>query len=270
MEKEISAENRIAIIGSGHIGSALAGGLARSGIQAQDITAAGPSVLQNHKLKKFGVCVTRDNNNAALSARWIFLAVKPADVPAVLKEIRHNIKDKVVISLAAGVRIMALKKYASDARVARIMPNIPIAVGRGFIGYFSGSLTKKEKKELGQILSGLGTAIEVKSEREIDVITLLSGCGPGIIAFLMAMLADNARMLGLSTKTADALARQTFDGTLAYLARCNVSPKELLKSVATKGGVTEAILADFRKHGFTKNFTQAIGKGYARIKKLNK
>lgn len=270
MEKEISAENRIAIIGSGRIGSALAEGLVRSGFQAQNIMVAGPSVLQNHKLKKLGVCVTRDNNNAALSAKWIFLAVKPMTVPTVLREIRHNIKDKVVVSLAAGVRIATLKKYISGARVARIMPNIGVAVGRGVVGYFSGNLATKDKKKLWRILSGLGAVVEVKSEREIDVVTLLSGCGPGIVAFLIAILADNAKMLGFSAEISDMLARQTFEGTLAYLAHSGMSPKELIKSVATKGGVTETILADLRGHGFIKNFNRAVKTGYARIKRLNK
>lgn len=270
MAKEMFAKNKIAIIGSGHIGSALAEGLVRSGIRAQQIIVAGPTVLQNRKLKKLGIQTMPDNSDAIRAANWIFLAVKPTIVSFVLKEIQYAIEGKVVISLAAGVRTTTLKKYARQMRIARIMPNIPIAVNKGVIGYFSSDLVKEEKNELLNLLSGMGVVIEVKSERDLDIITLLSGCGPGIVAFLIATLANNAKRLGLSAKTANLLAQQTFKGTLAYLAHANLSPEKLIKFVATKGGVTEAILTDFAKRGFGQNFAHAIRTGYTRIKKLKK
>jgi len=270
MAKEISAKNRIAIIGSGHIGSALAEGLTRSGIRAHQITVSGPSVLRNSRLQKLGVQMTHDNVTAVRSAHWIFLAVKPATVSEVLKEIALAVKGKVVVSLCAGVKVTTLKKYANHSRIARIMPNIPIATNKGVIGYFSSDLAKKEKKQLWSLLSGTGVIIEVKSERDLNIITILSGCGPGIVAFLISTLAKNGKMLGLSEKTANLLALETFNGTLAYLTYANISPEKLIKSVATKGGATEAILTDFAKSGFVKDFARAIGTGYARIKKLNK
>ncbi len=270
MVKEISAKNRISIIGSGHIGTALAEGLTRSGIHAQQILVSGPSARRSSRLKKIGVQTTRDNVEAVRSAKWIFLAVKPTIVAEVVKEIESVVKNKVVISLAAGVRTAMLKKYASQAHIVRIMPNMPVAVNKGVIGHFSRDLAKNEKKEFLLLLSGMGTVIEVKSERELDVITLLSGCGPGIVAFLITILANNAKILGLSEKAANLIAQETFGGTIGYLTHANISPEKLIKSVATKGGVTEAILTDFAKRSLVKDFALAIATGYAKIKKMNK
>jgi len=270
MAKEIFAKNKIAIIGSGHIGSALAEGLVRGGINPQQIIVAGPSALQNHRFQKLGIQITCNNTDAVYMADWVFLSVKPKVVLEVLKEICQIINGKVVVSLAAGVCMAKLKKHAGRVHIARIMPNMPIAINRGIIGYLDGNLSKDEKKNLRCILSNLGVVIEVKSEHDLDIITLISGCGPGIVSFLIETMANSAKRLGLTIKTADLLARQTFNGTLAYLEHFDISSKTLIKSVATKGGITEAILSDFVKHGFTQDFSRTIAVGYTRIKKLNK
>jgi pyrroline-5-carboxylate reductase len=270
MAKEIPVENKFAIIGGGHIGCALAEGLICSGVRADLITVSNPTMLRSDKLRKLGVRVTRDNNDAVRSAQWIFLAVKPTIIPVVLEEIKQSAQDKVIVSLAAGVPTATLRTYVGGASLARIMPNMPIAISKGIIGFFAGNLSKKEWVELSKILSKLGSVVQVKSESQLDAITLISGCGPGIVAFLITALAESAKTFGLSTKEANLVAQQTFTGTLAYLVHNGVSAEELMRSVATKNGVTEAILADFVKRGLTKNFVHAIAVGSERLKKLKK
>ncbi len=270
MAKEISAKNRIAIIGGGHIGCALAEGLIRSGLRAESIMVSNPKVSGDSILKKLDVCITRDNNEAVHSARWVFLAVKPSVVPTVLEKVGESMRGKVLISLAAGVSIATLQRFADKVHFGRIMPNMPIAVGAGVVGLFAANLSRKEKSELTRILSGLGIIVPVASEQDLDALTLISSCGPGIVAFLISTLTNSAKTLGVSTKDANRVAQQTFKGTVAYLTHTGISPEELVRSVATKGGVTEAILTDFAKRGLAKNFTQAIAAGLSRVKKLDK
>lgn len=273
MAREQSAKyriDRIAIIGGGHLGSALANGLVRGGMRPTLMSVSGPSVTKNRALKNLGVLTTRDNCAAASGASWIFLAVKPAMVSVVLDEIKPVIGGKILISLAAGIRLRDLKKMAPHAHVARVMPNIPIAINRGVSVYCAGSLLTREQKDLVRILSSLGVAIPVRSDDELDVVTLLSGCGPGIVSFFIAALADAAKTLGLSDETANSLSLQTFSGTLGYLEHTRKSPQELMQSVATKGGITEEILAALDRRGLKKIVARALARGHARIKNLQK
>lgn len=268
MAREQSVKDRIAIIGGGHLGSALANGLVRGGMRPTLMSVSGPSVTGNRALKKLCVLTTRDNCAAAAGASWIFLAVKPAIVSTVLDELKPVLDGKVLISLAAGVQLGALQKMAPQSHVARVIPNIPIAISQGVSVYLVGNLAAREKKDLVRILSSLGVAIPVRSDDELDVVTLLSGCGPGIVSFFIAALADAAKTLGLSDETANSLSLQTFSGTLGYLEHTRKSPQELMQSVATKGGITEEILAALDRRGLKKIVARALARGHARIKGL--
>lgn len=235
----------------GHMGSALVRGL-RAHTRARLIVSDS----------------SRENARAAKKADILFIAVKPSVVRTVLTDIKMFTEGKLVVSLAAGVNISAMKKVLGRASLARIMPNIPVAYGEGVVGFYPGTISARDKNALQKILSGLGLVLQVKKERDLDAITLIAGCGPGIVSFLIAMLARRAKKLGIAAENADALAVQTFKGTLAYLEKSGSSAPDLVKSVATKGGVTEAILKEFARGGFEKTFARAIATGYKKIKNI--
>ena len=254
MAKEISVKTKIAIIGAGHMGTALYEGLIRSGV------------------KKTHLMLSKRNKNkkAARFADVIFLSVKPGVVDEVLKEIQMEVKNKAVVSVAAGISLSALKKHASGARVGRVMPNIAIASGEGVVGLLYGSLSSKEKVELKKLMSGLGLLVEAKNDAELDVLTLISGCGPGIVAFFIDALAENARRLGIKGAGGEQVAFQVFKGTIAHMENNKISATNLAQSVATKGGVTEMILETLTKKGFKKNLSGALAQGHKRIRKIAK
>ena len=245
---------KIAIIGSGHMGTALLEGFVKSRIAKSRIAMSdGP----------------KTNVRVAASADVIFLAVKPGVVNDVLSEIKQVSHGKLIVSLAAGVTIASMKKSTS-AHVARMMPNIPVAVNEGAIGIFAGGLPASEKKALRALLDKLGIVIEVKKESDLDTLTLIAGCGPGIVAYLVATLAGEANKLGLTSFESEMLAFQTFKGTLAYMEKTKTPAETMMRSVATKGGVTEAILARLTKEGARKAFARAIGEGGSRLRKIKK
>ena len=248
------SENNIAIIGAGHMGTALMDGLVKSGIKKNSI-----------RLGKRGA----SNMRAVNGARIIFVAVKPSVVDELLSEFKDELKGKVVVSLAAGVTSGYLKKHAKGAHVARIMPNLPVAEGEGVIGFMRGNLSDAEVKVISKLLSGLGVVIKVRTDLELDAITLIAGCGPGVVASFVEALSKNAARYGLTGFRAEQIAFQTFKGTLAYMESRLIPAARLKKAVATKGGVTEAILKDLEK-GFEKNLARALDVGGKRIKKIRR
>lgn len=264
---------KIAIIGSGHMARAMVEGLVQSGevspscIMVSNPSGTGLAALQN----EFRIQTTKNNVDAARFADWIFVAVKPLVVKNVMEEIAEVGEGKLVISLAAGVSVELLHRYAGTTKqhYVRIMPNIPIACNNGVIGFYADvDVPRSEVAALCSFLRGLGGVIEVTDEKDLDTITLVAGCGPALVSHAITMLARFGTASGLSEKTSQDISLQTFQGTIAYLATSGLTPWALEQSVATRGGVTEEIIQSMDRRGFEKVFHQSLQAGYAKIKAL--
>ena len=259
-------DKKIAIIGGGHIGQALAEGFIKSGkVTGTQIIVASHSLGKLAHLKKHEIELTSDNKIASVKADLIFLAVKPLTIGLVLKEINTVLKRKTVISLAAVVSISDLKNHVENVEIVRIMPNMAIACNQGVIGLFGNG---RDKNQIKQLLSVLGSVIEMEKEEDLDSLTLLSGCGPAIVSQFMEMLKNYGIKIGLSSDISLTLVLQTFKGTSAMLEKSKLSPSQLVQSVSTKGGISEAILMTMNDQNLEADFANAMNAGYAKLEKL--
>lgn len=274
MEKVTLENKKIAIIGFGHMGKAIFEGFMNSGkIREENVIISNPSQDELTKLrKKYNIHITSNNRKAARFADFIFIAVKPFIVKDALFEIRNEFKKKIVISLAAVVDISLLKSYvkSNNVKFIRIMPNLSVSINEGVIGIYFGKniIFKKEKIEVAELLSGLGKVVEVKKEKEIDLLTLISACGPAIVAYFFDLLFDYGKKNSLDKKISQDIILQTFQGTLSYLDRKNTTPLDLKNSVATKGGITETILRYFDKNEMKLRFNKSMDIGKSKIEEL--
>lgn len=264
-------ENKtIAIIGGGHIGQSLAQGLINGGkIDCSRVVVANPSLSKISHLRRQGVKITTNNREAVSQADWVILAVKPFVVEMVLSEISDLIKGKLVISLAAVVSIERLKRWSKDARAIRAMPNLAVSVNQGVIGLYADKIPVRDKGQVINLLSMLGMVVEVDKEGDLDTVTLLSGCGLAIVSRFMEFLTKYGTRNGLALKKSRTIAWQTFRGTVNLLEKSGSTADRLIKSVATKGGVTEAILNDMKQIGLEDRFIRAMDSGYTKIRELD-
>lgn len=247
---------RIAIIGYGHMGKALKRGLLLGGFQKENIFVSNDA---------------SENKKVAAKADTIIIAVKPKKVYEVVWDLRDILVGNIVISTAAAVTVAHLKRATRNkvSRIIRIMPNLPVAYGQGVVGLFaSKGVSIQEKKDVIKLFARLGTVIDCKSEKEIEGLTVLSGSGPALAAYAIAMLAKSGRKVGVTKEVAERVAFQTFAGTLTMLQESRLSPTDLQKSVATKGGVTEEVIKDLETQKVATHFAEAIGKGYDKIKRI--
>jgi len=253
------------------MGLALAEGLVKGGkILSSQLWIADPTLSKIKYLKKFNIKVTTNNSLAVLNADIIFIAVKPRNVSEVVGGIKELTKHKILVSVAAGFSTKNLKVITQKGqKIARIMPNLPVKYNKGVIGLFGENISKTEKNLIFGILSSLGIVVKVKNEKELDIITLVSACGPAIVSSFVEMIARYASKKKIDKEVVSSIVMQTFTGTLDYLNKANVSPAEFVKSVATKGGITETIIKNLNKE-FEKNFMQAMEKGRIKIEILNK
>ncbi len=144
----------IGIIGFGNMGAALTGRLReRYSLFVFD---------KDRKKTKTVKAVNRAKNLKDLLANSeiVILAVKPQDFPALFREIKAYLKDKLVISIAAGISTRFIEKSLAKARVVRVMPNMPAKIGKGISCLAKGRFAKKADLVLAEkIFKGLGLTL---------------------------------------------------------------------------------------------------------------
>ena len=208
---------------------------AASDIYASDVSAERRSELR----RKHGVNVYASNTRMTETAEIVFLAVKPQDLDAVVKEIAPGLtREHMLISIAAGRTLAQIEAGAPRARVVRVMPNVACMVGEGMSAFALGAHALEGDRYLvRKLLSCFGKVLELKEDL-FDAVTALSGSGPAFFAYVLARLADGGQKEGLTRADALVLATQTMLGTARLLLQEQISPEDLIARVASPNGTT--------------------------------
>jgi pyrroline-5-carboxylate reductase len=250
---------RLGFIGAGKLAGSVIRGLTRAKFcSPAEIIAAEPSEQTRAALQtETGIKTTTENAEVAEKAEVIFLGVKPAVVLTALREISADLDKKIVISLAAGVRISSMEKMAT-ARFMRALTNTPSAICRAATAIARGTRTTNEDIDFArQIFRAIGVVVEIP-EDQIDVVTALSGSGPAFVYTVIEALAHGGSKMGLSDDVALELATQTVLGAAQIALESKMSPEELRKMVVTPGGTTAAGLAVMEKMKTSESLIAAV------------
>ena len=233
--------DKITVIGAGMMGSAIIKSLIK-GNYGGKITAVDIAPEKLKDIENLGVKVTSNNRKAAADANIVFIIVKPGDVEKVLKEISKEIKDKLLISVAATVPLAFLRKNASEARIVRIMPNLGALVQASYTAYCcEPNVTAEDKEKVIALLNMMGICDEM-DEKYMDAITAVSGSGPGYMSIIIEALTYAGLKVGLPRNIALAAAAQTVMGTGKLVIELHEDPAKIKDMTTTPGGTTiEAI-----------------------------
>src|SRR6476646_8728902 len=222
---------RLALVGGGRMGEALAVGLLDGGWEAEELAVAEVDADRHHALEARlpGVRVVRNPAWAAGDAQVLVLAVKPAGA--------------VVLSIAAGVTIAALEAVAPGRPVVRAMPNTGALVGRGAAAIAPGQhVTELDLEVCERVLGSVGVVVRVP-ETQLDAVTGLSGSGPAYVFLVAEAMIEAGVLAGLPRDTSEQLVRQTILGAATLLGDGEASPESLRAAVTSPGGTTAAGLA---------------------------
>lgn len=231
----------IGIIGAGNMGKALALRMK----QRISISDVDPGKLRF--FKKRHIRVAKDNIGLVKRSNIIIIAVKPQIMEGVLKEIKPLIKNKLLISVAAGIETRLIERIVGDIRVIRVMPNMPALVGKGISAVAAGRFaSRKDMIKTRSIFLNVGEVVEVK-EKLMDAVTALSGSGPAYYFLFTDMLTKAGEACGLKKDFATRLALATFIGAAHSVNVGKITMQDFVKKVASKGGTTEAALKVFKK-----------------------
>jgi pyrroline-5-carboxylate reductase len=221
-------------------------------------------------------CGIRTGTSAEIAANAdvIILAVKPQVMAAACESLRASIKkpDCLIISIAAGIPVSSMESWLGhDRAIVRCMPNTPALVGEGATGLFANARCSPTDIALaGDILSAVGITCWLRSEKDIDTVTALSGSGPAYFFLMMEALEKAAVALGLDADVARQLSIQTALGAGKLAADSDVAPDELRRRVTSPGGTTEQALLSFQRDGFERIVANAVEAAQKRAAELAK
>lgn len=256
----MSSENtRISCIGTGAMGGAIMRAVCRK-FGGKNITVTDRNSAHGKKFAAENGCIFAESNlEAAINADFVFLAVKPNVIPAVLEEIRGRIDpETVIISMAAGVPLEKLNTFAPDTRFIRIMPNVPAQIGQAMIALSCGSnISEPELAKAKDILSAAGI-VEQVPETLMNCVTAVSGSAPAFVFMFIEALADAAVKCGMPRAQAYTYAAQTVKGSAQLVLESKIHPAVLKDSVCSPGGTTIDGVAALEENGFRNAVIKAV------------
>jgi pyrroline-5-carboxylate reductase len=252
---------KIAFLGGGNMAGALIGGLVAKGYDRRSISVIEVSPAARERLAaQHGVRASTSPDAATAEADTLVLAVKPQDMRAALASLAGSVRGKLVISIAAGMRIEALSRWLEGhRRIVRCMPNTPALIGAGITGLFaSADVGAGDRENAEKILRAVGEVVWVDDERLLDPVTAVSASGPAYVFWFIEQLAASGESLGLPKEVSLKLALHTVMGAAKLALGSEHMPSELRRQVTSKGGTTEAALNVFAEEQLAERFRRAL------------
>ncbi len=261
---------KIAIIGGGNLGSAIAEGLLKSGFsKAGDITVTKRNVATLAALHEQGVHVETDNAKAIREADVVVVALKPYNVKEVLTELRANFdtEKQLLISVVTGVLLDDLEKITLPGLpIFRAMPNTAIAIQESITCICGRNVTDEQTNFVKQMFDQLGVTVSI-DEKLMDAATVLGACGIAYaLRFIRASIQGGIE-IGFDAATANLIAAQTVKGAAELLIKGNRHPEAEIDKVTTPKGCTIAGLNEMEHQGFSSSLIKGITSSYNKITK---
>ncbi|MEN0057668.1 MAG: pyrroline-5-carboxylate reductase [Bdellovibrio sp.] len=241
---------KIGFLGAGNMAQAMIKGLIEGGISPKNIHASNRSPGKLQKLAEvFHISPAANNEELIDTCDIIILAVKPQDLLAALEPVTRAFDEqKIVISVAAGIRMEKLERSLQGARLARVMPNTPSLIGRGVIGYLLNDDDDKAlESTVEDLFTPLGSVIRVHDEDQFEALMISCSSGTGFVFEMMMYWQDWIEEHGFSPEEARMMTIETFVGASLLAAQAREGVEDLQARVTSKKGVTAAGLQSMRE-----------------------
>ena len=258
----MSNSMKVAIIGAGNMGGAIARALAATG--QYSIAVANPSLpkLEAIAAEYPNVKTTTDNIVAVCNADVVILAVKPWLIANVVEQIKPNLdySSTAIVSLAGGMSLDTLDSILIRNNelpaLCRVIPNTALSVGKSMT-FIAPRRAEKITDTIVKMFETMGE-VAVIEEKLMDAATALTSCGIAYVYKFAQACVQAGVELGF--KPADALKYvcATMDGAATMLSQPGAAPQSEIDKVTTPGGMTIKGINMLEHTGFTSAVIKAI------------
>lgn len=249
-------ELRVAIIGAGNMGGAIARGLAKGRmISASHISVSDINESNLSAIRAAFPAINTYTANAQMveDAHIIILAVKPWLVEPVAEEIEKLIdyKRQIIVSVAAGVDFGKLVDYFdSKATLFRVIPNTAIDVLQSVSTVSSHNANEEQTNLILDLFSELGKTFHVP-ESQLNAFMSLSSCGIAYAFRYIRAAMEGGVEMGIYPNVAKDVVLQTLRGAIDLIEANGSHPEVEIDKVTTPGGITIKGLNEMEANGFS-------------------
>lgn len=251
-----TANLKIAIIGAGNMGGAIARGLSKGTlIQSKNISVSDVSQANLDIIKSFDAEITISNSNRDIidGADIVVLAVKPWLVEVIADEIENklNVKKQIIVSIAAGVDFAKMAElFTKEATLFRVIPNTAIEVMQSVSTISSFNASKEKEDMIVSLFAELGKAFLVP-ETQLNAFMSLSSCGIAYAFRYIRAAMEGGVEMGVYPGVAKDVVIQTLRGAIDLLEANGTHPEVEIDKVTTPGGITIKGLNEMEAQGFS-------------------
>lgn len=260
---------KIAIIGGGNLGIAIAEGLLKSKFcKAADITITRRKLGMLNELSKKGINILGENQTAVRNSDIIILAVKPFQLAEAINSFKKELlAGKILVSVVTGVLIDEMESIIKKKiPFFRAMPNTAIAIQESMTCLCSKYAKPEDEKFVFEMFSKLGKVVYI-NEKLMDAATILGACGTAYAMRYIRASTQGGIEIGFDAITASLIAAQTVKGAAELLLQKGSHPEHEIDKVTTPKGCTIAGLNEMEHRGFSSSLIRGIVASYNKIGK---
>ncbi len=264
---------KITIVGCGNMGLVYARAFLRYNIvKPEDLLLVEKNEMRKEELVQLQIGRVVTPSDPAIGASdIIIIAVKPQDFSELAPLLRKVLSPAtIVLTIMAGIKISLLENQLQHKSIVRAMPNSPVEIGMGITGFSANKEVSAEQiRKVENLLATTGRTVFFEKEDMLDAVTALSGSGPAYFFYLVKSMIEAGEEMGMDKAVATLLVKQTMLGAFHLVNNANKSLDELIKTVSSKGGTTEAAFGVFNANGVGENLGKGILAAEKRAKELS-
>ena len=245
---------KLSVIGVGNMAKAIIGGVvnAKNDISAITLFDKIESQYKSLEALKYDFLYSDNIAKAIEDADLVLLAVKPQSYDDVLSEIGccDGYSNKTYISIAAGITAGEVSSKLGDANVIRVLPNLPMVIGRGVSLICKNDKVEKAVFDCVTSLFASSGSVRIIDESEMNRLISVTSSSPAYVFEFIDSIYKGALAQGLDGEGLLPVICDVIIGSAMLLKASSDTPAELVSKVSSKGGTTEQAIKTLKEFDF--------------------
>ncbi|WP_423130498.1 pyrroline-5-carboxylate reductase [Gaoshiqia sp. Z1-71] len=258
---------KIAIIGAGNMGGAIARGIIKSAyMEASSICIADPKKSLLEEMSAQGITTFQKNMEAVEQADLVIFAVKPYHIESVINEVRPALNvNKILVSIVAGVSLNQLSEMAGhDMQIFRVMPNTAISIQESMTCIAGNGNTEQSLNTVKELFDQLGQTVVI-TEELMAAATVLASCGTAFALRYVRAAMQGGIEMGFGAEMAQFITAQTVKGAVQLIMNTGHHPEREIDKVTTPRGITITGINEMEHQGFSSSVIQGLIASFNKI-----
>lgn len=250
----------LSVIGVGNMAKAIISGIKNSTLDISKIYLYDINASQYENILDEKNFASQGIDDAISNADYVLLSVKPQNFPELLPKIAALpfCKEKLYISIAAGITTDYISSILNTKNVIRVLPNIPMIISKGVSAIcYNDNVEPQDFDLVTDIFEASGSVLKIFESDMNKTIGVTSSSPAYVFKFIKAIY-DGAIAQGLPDEYLLRTICDMIIGSAELIKNGIGTPENMISAVASKGGTTERALSVLDENNFEKAIIDAM------------